>query len=102
MVSLIIGGFEVVFDTEDQYYFWLDEARAIRADIADINDDGNPGAPRVPRYREWLGRVTAFQNRWGGKSFVPHDIRNAVNSVERGIGAEVTQWPQWGRHNDNA
>ena len=81
------------FDTYEQYSLWACDVKSIEDEAANIADNGDPEAPaHMARCREWLDHVTAFQNRFGGESLVPPDIKWTVNDVEQDIGAPVTQW----------
>ena len=82
------------FESMEKWRVWLADVMEIKDNIAKINDDGNPGPPREGKYREWLELVSAFQKKYGGESYVPPDIKKAVNTVEDGIGAKVTKWAE--------
>ena len=70
---------------------WHCDVDGLRSLIEEINDDGHAGAPRVPKYRKWLELVNVFVQKWGER-LLPRDIKEAVNSVERGIGKPLTVW----------
>ena len=82
---------DMAFESRLHYGQWANGVRRIKSMIEGINNDGNAGAARVPHYRQWLAVVQAFVAQHT-ETFLPPDIKEAVNGVERGIGAPVTEW----------
>ena len=69
---------------------WGYEVLEIKAFIADIENVDND-AQRRPLYIQWRGMVLKFAEHWGGHR-VPRDIKDALNSVEVGVGLPTTNW----------
>lgn len=88
-----IGDYIIVlsFQNRSSYLQWSTHCANIRDAIAQINNDDNTDAARVPLYRQWLESTQAFTDNWG-ELYLPPDIRDAVNSVEHGIGLPLTTW----------
>ncbi len=91
----LVGGDDdppVVYTFEDigQFCDWSDEVSNIKHLIADINNL-NRFVDR--NYAPWLGRVTAFKNKWGVPR-VPLDIIVACRDVETQLGLIVGGY--WG------
>ena len=74
---------QVEFPTEADYMVWINEVMGLKHDVA--------GATSDDQYQRWLDRVMAFRRRYGD-SLVPPDVKEAVHSVEDGIGRERTTW----------
>ena len=73
----------VEFETELGYWTWQNEVMAIKR--------ASEAITRNEEYPAWLDRVMRFRRAYGD-SMVPHHIKEAVHSVEDGIGRERTVW----------
>ena len=51
----------------------------------------NGGNPTPQQYEDWLAEAHTFHRRFGS-AFVPPDVRDAINSVERGTFKIITHW----------
>jgi hypothetical protein len=91
--SYVVDAYSLDIDFPDVVTggFWHGDVTGLKNLIEDINNDGHAGAPRVPKYRKWLELVNVFVQKWGER-LLPRDIKEAVNSVERGIGKPLTVW----------
>jgi hypothetical protein len=74
-----------------EYEEWDQSVTAIKGFIAWINTHVHDDNQRLPLYLQWRGMVIKFGDRWGA-DMVPQDIKDALKSVEEGVGAAVTAW----------
>ena len=81
------------FHCDSRAVDWEKEWREIKAVIAVINDGSTDEDEKVIQYGAWLRQVYAFRNKWS-PFFVPKDIQDACNGVERGLGWQETVWPE--------
>lgn len=65
---------------------WQASVMNIKHSIADLDPAGGDEL-----FHRWLAQVGNHINEWG-KEYVPADVRNAVNDVERNINVPVTNW----------
>ena len=84
------------FEDEETAMSWNAAVLEIKAVIEQINlglqNTGRDGQGTMEDYQPWLTMVERLINNHGSNK-VPKDIQRAYNSVERGLGLPVTQWP---------
>ena len=82
--------------SEEQQAFTsrLEEIRTVLHNITqDWIDQKISTDERDRKYREhWLPLVRVNMGLWD-KTFVPLDVRNSMEEIERDLGIEVTKWP---------
>ena len=87
-----------VFSFEDArtHAQWWACVNAVKGSIARINDHleqtGRQGQGNLQDYGNWIANVKDFIYIFGPHN-VPHDIRKALNEVEKGCHVPVTEWP---------
>ena len=79
------------FNSREQCILWMNDVQEIKDSIANINENVPAGNPRARQHLIWLREVRAFISNWG-EAMLPDDIKSAVNSVEAGIGINITVW----------
>ena len=77
----------VGFNNREAGREWLAQVEEIKLHIRVINESGS----REEDYQAWLGRVMEFRQRWGDP-LVPFDVKEAVHSVQDGLGMARTVW----------
>ena len=75
------------FVSEDMAMAWKASMLRIKRDIAAINPAGHCDH----LYLRWLEHVYKFCRAYGA-AYVPLDIHDGTNSVERALGVATTQW----------
>ena len=59
--------------------------------IETISESSHDDAARRPLYLKWREMVLSFAAKWGWPR-VPLDIKEALQSVENGVGLPITNW----------
>ena len=77
------------FPNAEKAAAWQEDVMELKDHIADINAGNYNEQEKRSMYEGWLERVKIFEAEF---HVVPYDIKRAVNSVERGIGVDVTDW----------
>ena len=70
---------------------WNGDVLSIKNFIKGINDNVHDDDLRRPLYLQWRAMVLKFGERWGAER-VSQDTKNALKSVEVGVGVAVTKW----------
>ena len=78
-------------ESSEAYSKWLEEMITIKEYIKWINETIHDDDLRRPHYLDWRKLVKTFGHIWG-KDRVPKDIKDALKSVEEGVGVDVTVW----------
>ena len=78
-------------ESSEAYYEWENGMIRIKEFIRAINETVHDDAKRRPLYLQWREMVKKYGAKWGSNG-VPQDIKDALKSVEEGVGVDVTVW----------
>ena len=74
-----------------EYFEWQKGMIEIKEFIRMINETVHDDDKHRPLYLHWRTMVTQFGAKWGPDE-VPRDIKDALKSVEEGVGVDITVW----------